>query len=50
MPIGPNGEKRPDDPVGSAVAVGKIATRESKERPVRTTVLIAKKAKPKVPA
>ena len=50
MTKGPNGEKRPDDPVSSAVAVGRIAVRESEERPARTTVLVAKKDKPKVPA
>lgn len=26
MPVGPNGERRPSDPVSAAVMVGKIAT------------------------
>ncbi len=31
MPIGPNGEKRPPDPIACAVKVMKIATGEIKE-------------------
>lgn len=50
MPIGPNGQKRPDDVNSNAVAVAKIAIRESDERPARTTVLVTKKGKTKVPA
>ena len=26
MPVGPNGEKRPSDPIAAAVMVGRIAT------------------------
>lgn len=44
MPIGPNGQKRPDDVNSNAVAVAKIAIRESDERPARTTVLVSKEA------
>ena len=50
MSLGPNGEKRPDDVNSNAVAVAKIAIGEAEERPARTTVLVAKKAKQKVPA
>ena len=32
MPKGPNGEKRPADVIGCAIAVGKIATGEIEER------------------
>ena len=35
MPKGPNGQKRPADTIGCAVAVGKIATGESSEIEVR---------------
>ena len=35
MPRGPNGEKRPADVVGCAVAVAKIATGEVEEIPVK---------------
>ncbi len=38
MARGPNGEKRPDDPVGCAVTVAKIATGqldETRESPVK---------------
>ena len=31
MPIGPNGEKRPADPIASAVMVARIATGEIEE-------------------
>ncbi len=31
MPIGPNGEKRPDDPISRAVMVAKISTGEIEE-------------------
>ena len=31
MPIGPNGEKRPADPIANAVLVGQIATGEAEE-------------------
>ena len=31
MPIGPNGEKRPSDPIQAAVMVAKIATGEIEE-------------------
>ena len=32
MQIGPNGEKRPDDPISRAVMVAKIATGEIEEQ------------------
>ena len=31
MPTGPNGEKRPDDPIAAAVMVAKIATGQIEE-------------------
>ena len=31
MDIGPNGEKRPDDPISRAVMIAKIATGEIEE-------------------
>lgn len=31
MPIGPNGEKRPADPIASAVLVARLATGEAEE-------------------
>jgi len=31
MPIGPNGEKRPADPIANAVRIGQIATRQAEE-------------------
>ena len=31
MPIGPNGEKRPADPIANALLVAKIATGEAEE-------------------
>ena len=39
MPTGPNGERRPADPNGIAVLVGKIATRQVEEQPARRAVL-----------
>lgn len=35
MPIGPNGEKRPGDPIANAVLVGKIVTGLAKETYVK---------------
>ena len=35
MPVGPNGEKRPDDPIAAAVMVMKIATGQIEEEYVR---------------
>jgi general stress protein YciG len=31
MPTGPNGEKRPADPIANAVRIGQIATGQAKE-------------------
>ena len=31
MEVGPNGERRPDDPISRAVMIGKIATGEIEE-------------------
>ena len=31
MPTGPNGEKRPADPIANAVRIGQIATRQAEE-------------------
>ena len=36
MPTGPNGEKRPADPVANAVLMGKIITGEAEETYVDT--------------
>lgn len=36
MPKGPNGQKRPADVIGCAVAVGKIATGEIEETPIES--------------
>ena len=36
---GPNGEKRPVDPVARAVMIGKIAAGEIDEKPARRVVL-----------
>ena len=36
MPVGPNGEKRPDDPIAAAVMVMKIATGQIEEEYART--------------
>ena len=41
MPIGPNGEKRPEDPIAAAVMVMKIATGQIEEeyvRPIRVNM------------
>ena len=40
MRIGPNGEKRPSDPIAQAVLIGKIATRQVED----TSVHAAKSA------
>lgn len=37
--IGPNGEKRPTDPVAQMVRIAKIATGEIDEKPARRIVL-----------
>ena len=35
MPIGPIGERRPNDPAANAVLIGKVATRMVDERQVK---------------
>ena len=45
-PIGPNGEKRPEDPIAAAVMVMKIATgqiEEEYDRPIRVNNELPKK-------
>jgi hypothetical protein len=43
MPVGPNGEKRPADPVSAAVMVGRIATGQSEDpKPKRRAAGLAR--------
>jgi hypothetical protein len=35
MPTGPKGQKRPADPIGAAIMVGKIATGELEGAPIK---------------
>ncbi len=45
MPIGPNGEKRPADPIQAAVMVGRIATGEIEEEYVEPPKRAPKRAR-----
>ena len=45
MPKGPNGQKRPADVIGCAIAVGQIATGENEETPIEPRGSIGGKAR-----
>lgn len=50
MPIGPNGEKRPSDPIACAVHVMRIATREIEETYATAEELKHEQARKTTPA